>query len=141
MSFKQPCVAPCSKCFNYCINYFFVVVALIELVQHRRYKGPSRQKLVDPVLGAMCDKCLLKQRKFLEQRTGYGRCLTGDGATIQGTKYINFLVHEYSKGSMLCGMNDCSGRLSDVGAVQATYIAHNMMGACRSVQFFFDPTI
>ena len=106
-------------------------------MQHRRYKGPSRQKLVGPVLGAIYDKCLLKQRKFLEQRTGDGRCLTGDGATIQGTKYINFLVHEYSKGSMLCGMNDRSGRLSDVGAVQATHIAHNMMGACRSVQFFF----
>ena len=71
----------------------------------------------------------------MEQRTGYGRCITGDGATIQGTKYINFLTHECTKGSMLCGIHDCSERLSDVGSVQATYIAHTMMGACRSVQF------
>ena len=78
----------------------------------------------------------MKQRKFLEQRTGYGRAITGDGATIQGTKFINFLAHEFSKGYVLCGLVDCTGRLSDVGAVQATYIAHHMMGAVRSVCIF-----
>ena len=69
----------------------------------------------------------------MEQRTGYGRCLTGDGATIQDTKYINFLCHEYTKGHMLCGLTDCTERLTGVGAVQSTFIAHNWMGAIRFV--------
>ena len=85
------------------------------------------------ILNHIYGELLLKQRTFLEQRTGYGRAITGDGATIQGTKYINFLCHEYTKGPMLCGITDCTGRLSKVGAVEATYIAHNFIGAVRSV--------
>ena len=85
------------------------------------------------ILNRIYGELLLKQRTFLEQRTGYGRAITGDGATIQGTKYINFLCHEYTKGPMLCGITDCTGRLSKVGAVEATYIAHNFIGAVRSV--------
>ena len=77
----------------------------------------------------------MKQRKFLEQRTGYGRSLAGDGATIQGTKYINFLAHEYTKGHMLAGLTDCTERLTDVGSVQSTFIAHHWMGAMRFVLF------
>ena len=75
----------------------------------------------------------MKQRKFLEQRTGYGRAITGDGATIQGTKYINFLAHEFSKGYVLCQLVDCTDRLSDVGSVQSTFIAHHVMAGCSQV--------
>lgn len=98
---------------------------------HNRYKGPDRHKLSGPILDGIYANLMMIQRKFLEQRTGYGRCVTGDGATVQGTKYINFLCHEYSKGSMLCGIQDCTGRLSKVGSVEATFIAHNLMGAVR----------
>ena len=100
---------------------------------NHRYKGPTRQKLMSDLLNNLYNKLLLEQRKFLEQRTGYGRAMTGDGATIQGTKYINFLAHEYLKGCMLCGIHDCTGRLSAIGTVQATYIAHMFMGAIRLV--------
>lgn len=102
-------------------------------LESNRYKPPSRQKLSGPILDRIYDSLLLKQRAFLEQRTGYGRAITGDGATIQGTKYLNFLCHEYTKGAMLCGITDCTGRLTTVGTVQATFIAHNLMGAARYV--------
>jgi len=83
------------------------------------------------LLDTLYNNFLLEQRQFLEQRTGYGRCMTGDGATIQGTKYINFLCHEFQKGCMLCGIHDCTERLSTVGTVQANFIAHQFMGAIR----------
>ena len=96
-----------------------------------RYKPPHRQKMFGPILDKLHADCLMEQRSFLEQQTGYGRCLTGDGATILGTKYINYLVHEYGKGCMLCRIKDCSSRLSEVGTIQATFIAHEMMNAIR----------
>ena len=96
-----------------------------------RYKGPTRQKVMGDILDALYNEFLLEQRTFLEQRTGYGRCLTGDGATVQRTKYINFLCHEYQKGVMLCGVHDCTARLTTVGTVEATFIAHQFMGALR----------
>ena len=57
--------------------------------------------------------------------------MTGDGATILGTKFMNFLCHEYGKGAMLCSIKDCTPRLQEVGAIEATYIAHNMLEAIR----------
>ena len=96
-----------------------------------RYKGPTRQKLYGEILQRLHGECLLEQRKFLEQRTGYGRAITGDGATILGTKFINFLCHEYGKGCMLCRIKDCTGRLQEVGSIEATFIAHEMMETIR----------
>ena len=84
------------------------------------------------LLDKLYDAFILEQRRFLEQRTGYGRAMAGDGATIQGKKYINFLLHEFMKGCMLCGIHECTQRLSAIGTVQATYIAHMFMGAIRS---------
>ena len=108
---------------------------LTALIASGRYTGPTRQKLAGPILQAIFDQCLMNQRKFLEQRTGYGRSVAGDGATIQGTKYINFLAHEYTKGHMLAGLTDCTERLTDVGSVQATFIAHHWIGAIRFALF------
>lgn len=95
------------------------------------YKPPHRHKLFGPILEGLYARCLHEQRSFLEQKTGYGRALTGDGATILGTKFINFLVHEFGKGVMLCRIKDCTGRLQEVGTIQATFIAHEMIAAIR----------
>ena len=109
----------------------FVINCLLLIVCS--YKGPDRHKLFGKILDDLHGKCIVEQRKFLEQRTGYGRALTGDGATILGTKFINFLVHEFGKGVMLCRVKDCTQRLQEVGAVQATFIAHEMINALRYV--------
>lgn len=55
----------------------------------------------------------------------------GDGVTVMGTKFINFLCYELGKGSMLCKIRDCTARLAEVGTLEATYIAHEMMTSIR----------
>ena len=72
-----------------------------------------------------------EQQEFFRSKNGYGRALTGDGATILGTKFINFLCHELGKGAMLCRIRDCTARLLEVGMVEATYIAHEMILSIR----------
>ena len=65
-------------------------------------------------------------------KIGYGRALTGDGATILGTEFINVLVHEFGKGCMLCRVKkDCTTRLQEVGAIEPSFIAHEMKNAIR----------
>ena len=111
----------------------FLFLLIIDHLFVCSYKGPDRHKLFGKILDTIYSKCLVEQRAFLQQRTGYGRALTGDGATILGTKFINFLVHEFDKGVMLCRVKDCTARLREVGAVQATFIAHEMISALRYV--------
>ena len=95
------------------------------------YKGPSRQKLLGKVLNDLYEMYRAEQRSFFKSKNGYGRALTGDGVTVMGTKFINFLCHELGKGAMLCRIKDCTSRLLEVGTVQATYIAHEMILAIR----------
>ena len=79
----------------------------------------------------------MEQAAFLKDNAGYGRAMTGDGATIMGTKFINFLVHEHGKGVMLCKIKDCTPRLKEVGAIEATFIAKHMVECIRSVPCLF----
>ena len=97
----------------------------------RKYKGSSRQKLFGPVLTRLHATYLYEQKAFLTQNTGFGRAITGDSATIMGTKYMNFLVHDYGKGVMLVNIRDCTTRLVEVGSIESTYIAHHMMNAIK----------
>ena len=83
------------------------------------------------ILEDLYQKYALEQREFFKSRNGYGRAVTGDGVTIMGTKFINFLCHELGKGAMLCRIRDCTARLLEVGAVEATYIAHEFILAIR----------
>ena len=98
-----------------------------------RYKGPDRKKLYGPILDSLHKNCLEEQETFLKQNNGYGRAITGDSATIMGTKFINFLCHEKGKGVMLISMKDCTERLQEVGTIEATYIAHKMIAAIKLV--------
>ena len=98
---------------------------------------PERRKLYGPILDRLYSKCVTEQKQFLDNHTGYGRAVTGDGATIMGTKFINFLVHEHGKGVMLCKIRDCTDRLKEVGSIQSTFIAHEMIAAIRCYYFFF----
>jgi hypothetical protein len=84
------------------------------------------------VLDRLYTKCIEEQKQFLNvDSAGYGRAVTGDGATIMGTKFINFLVHQLGKGVMLVAIKDCSQRLAEVGTVDSTFIGHNLMKAIR----------
>lgn len=103
------------------------------MMHEYRYKAPDRIKLYGPILDRLHAKCLAEQRQFLEKKSGYGRAMTGDGATILGTKFINFLVHEYEKGVMLCRIKDCTSRLAEVGSIESTFIAHELINAIRCV--------
>lgn len=102
-------------------------------MRYVRYKAPTRQKLSGPILERLFHEFLLEQRRFLDKKTGFGRALTGDGATILGKKFINFLLHEYGKGGMLLRIKDCTGRLAETGAVEGTFIAHNAIECFRFV--------
>lgn len=95
------------------------------------YKLPHRHKLYGAILDRLYNKCVTEQKELLTNHSGYGRCLTGDGATIQGTKFINFLVHEHGKGVMLCKIRDCTERLKEVGSIDSTFIAHEMIATIR----------
>ena len=96
-----------------------------------RYKGPDRKKMYGPVLDRLYAQCCAEQSMYLATTTGYGRAITGDGATILGTKYINFLCHEFGKGAMLMRIKDCTDRLRQVGSIESTFIAHEMINAIR----------
>lgn len=88
-----------------------------------------------PILKRLYDRCMAEQTVFLRMNTGFGRALTGDSATVLGTKYINFLVHECGRGVMLLGIKDCTMRLQEVGTIDSTFIAHEMIAAIRSYIF------
>ena len=62
--------------------------------------------------------------------------LSGDAATIRGVKYLNYLVHDHGKGVMLMNVTDCTSRLEEVGTIEATYIAHQMIQTIKSVKVF-----
>ena len=47
-----------------------------------KYKGPSRQKILGPVLDRLHSYCVKEQKRFLAQNTGYGRAITGDGVRV-----------------------------------------------------------
>lgn len=85
------------------------------------------------MLDALHAKYLVEQKTFFQKTTGYGRALTGDGATIMGTKFINFLCHEMGKGAMLCKIKDCTNRLAEVGSIESTFIAHEMIATIKYV--------
>lgn len=105
-----------------------------------RYKGPDRHKLYGVILDALYAKFGAEQLQFFRVKNGYGRAIMGDGCTIMRNKFINFLCYELGKGSMLCRIRDCTSRLAEVGTVEATYIAHEMMGSIRymcNYYFFF----
>ena len=74
-----------------------------------------------------------EQQSFLEERTEYGRALTGDSDTILATKFMNFLVHDFGKGCMLLTIKECTERLRTVGTIDNTFIAHEMIRAIRLV--------
>ena len=95
---------------------------ILNPVSHR-YKGPHRSKMFGPILERLYAKYIREQEAFLACKTGYGRAMTGDGATILGTKFINFLCHEFGKGVMLCKIKDCTERLQEVGSIESTFIA------------------
>ena len=59
--------------------------------------------------------------------------MTGDGATILDTKFINFLVHELGKGVMLVHVKNCTERLEEVGTVDSKFIAHELTKAILAV--------
>ena len=85
------------------------------------------------MLDRLYTKFRKEQQTFLQERTGYGRALTGDAATILATKFMNALVHEFGKGCMLLTIKDCTERLRTVGTVDNTFIAHEMIRAIRLV--------
>ena len=86
------------------------------------------------ILDRLYAKYQREQEAFLLGKTGYGRAITGDGATILGTKFINFLCHEYGKGVMLCKIKDCTERLQEVGIIDAKFIAHEMIASIKYVE-------
>ena len=89
------------------------------------------------MLTRLHEHAIEEQKHFLQHSTtGYGRALTGDGATILGTKFINFLVHEFGKGVMLMVITDCTKRLSEVGKIDSPFIAHEMLIAIKFVILF-----
>ena len=96
-----------------------------------RYKMAYRQKLLGPCLNRLHAKYVAEQQAFLNDHKGFGRAVTGDGATIMGTKYINFLVHEFGKGVMLLSIHDCTQRLQEAGTIDATYIANRLILTIR----------
>ena len=83
------------------------------------------------VLDRLYSQCVKEQTTFLSNSTGYDRALTGDGATILVTKFINFLCHEFGKDVMFLRIKDYTTRFQEVGSIQATFIAHEMMNAIR----------
>ena len=114
--------------FVFCI---VIVRIFIFVCLHIRYKGPDRKKLLGPILEKMYNTFRSEQFRFFKGKTGFGRAITGDGATILGTKFINFLCHEHGRGAMLCHLKDCTERLLEVGSVEATFIAHELIKAIR----------
>ena len=116
--------------FVFCI---VIVRIFIFVCLHIRYKGPDRKKLLGPILEKMYNTFRSEQFRFFKGKTGFGRAITGDGATILGTKFINFLCHEHGRGAMLCHLKDCSERLLEVGTVEATFIAHELIKAIRLI--------
>jgi hypothetical protein len=60
----------------------------------RLYNPPSRQKLASDVLNALFGKYQEVQRVYLTPKSYLGRMVTGDGATIMGTKPINVLCRD-----------------------------------------------
>ena len=114
---------------KYNVQPFIYVYLLLLLVC--RYKGPDRHKLYGVILDALYAKFGAEQLQFFRVKNGYGRAIMGDGCTIMRNKFINFLCYELGKGSMLCKIRDCTSRLAEVGTVEATYIAHEMMGSIR----------
>ena len=83
------------------------------------------------MLDRLYTKFRKEQQTFLQERTEYGRALTGDAASILTTKFMNSLVHEFGKGCMLLTIKDCTERLRTVGTVDNTFIAHEMIRAIR----------
>ena len=113
------------------LHTFYYIQRLIIIDKFIRYKGPYRQKLFGSCLDRLYSKYTAEQKAFLCNRKGFGRAITGDGATIMGTKFINFLVHEFGKGTMLINIHDCTERLVEVGTIDSTYIANKMIEAIR----------
>ena len=97
------------------------------------YKPPCRQALYGPILDRLHSACVTEQKHFLQNGVkGYGRAIVGDGATILGNKFINFLIHEHGKGVMLASIKDCSKRLAETGTIDVKYIAHEMLKVIKS---------
>ena len=101
-------------------------------VRVRRYKSPGRHKLFGVVLDRLYAEYMAEQKEFLQCDPGdYGRAITGDGATIMGIKFINFLIHHFGKGTMLMKIHDCTKRLREVGTIDSAYISLQMTEAIR----------
>jgi len=90
----------CMQNVNFII-YHSYYYPIYHILHYSYKKGPDRHKLYGTVLDRLYNQALKEQRTFLESKTGYGRYITGDGATIMGTKFIHFLVHEHEKGVIL----------------------------------------
>ena len=95
---------------------------------------PDPKKMFNEILDRLYDKYLKEQQAFLKSNSGYGRALTGDAATVMGTKFLNFLLHELGKGPLLCEIVECTQRLTEVGSIEATFIALQMINVLRSVR-------
>ena len=96
-----------------------------------RYKGPYRQKLFGDFLDRLHTKFKAEQDAYLADHKGFGRAITGDAATILGTKFYNFLVHEFGKGAMLLNIHDCTERLKVAGTIDSMWIAKLMIKAIK----------
>ena len=82
---------------------------------------------------------LEEQKAFLKKNSVFGRALTGDGATILGSKFVNFLAHQYGIGVMLITIKDCTERLQEVGTIDAAFISHLLLEAIRFVHTNTQP--
>ena len=97
------------------------------------YTPLTQQKLIRDVLDALFAKYRESQRVYLAQKSDLGRLVTGDGATIMGTKFINYLCHNKMKGTMLLRVINCVKRFQDGVKVDAPFIAMEIMKCIKAV--------
>ena len=60
---------------------------------------------------------------YLDQTTGLGRAITGDGAMILGNKLIDFPCLDWMKGTILMPMVNCNKMFKDGAKADTPYIA------------------
>ena len=100
----------------------------------RLYKPPTSGRLSNDILDALHNKYRGQQRDYLEQSTGLGRAITGDGATILGNKLINFLCPDRMKETMLISKLNRNRMLEDGAKVETPCITKELLGALGRVE-------
>ena len=97
------------------------------------YKAPSGYRLKKVILPRLVEKYRKDQASRLKKTTSLGRMISGDGATILGTKLINAMVQDYHNGVMLVSLKDCTGRMQDGNIVDAAFIGAHLIEAIEAV--------